>query len=187
MAVPRKDWQLLCSSCQQYGYVPCSMQYYTTKAMMGFKLQVSHMGQARYDLSQIPLQCGRWPLCRGRDGGLWWPTVSTDAHAYAWECNLYQKKGRSQESTNVPHQLVLPLEPFQKWGLDFVGPFKTPWHAEANHNFRYFKLEENIGAIVAKRFKNLGSDTNDIYHAVMSSSEFLTFYESSSMSSVGVS
>ena len=25
----------------------------------------------------------------------------------------------------MPHQLMLPLEPFQKWGLDFVGPF-TP-------------------------------------------------------------
>ena len=24
----------------------------------------------------------------------------------------------------MPHQPVLPLEPFQKWGLDFVGPFK---------------------------------------------------------------
>ena len=23
----------------------------------------------------------------------------------------------------MPHQPVLPLEPFQKWGLDFVGPF----------------------------------------------------------------
>ena len=26
----------------------------------------------------------------------------------------------------MPHHLVLPLEPFQKWGLDFVGPFKPP-------------------------------------------------------------
>jgi hypothetical protein len=24
----------------------------------------------------------------------------------------------------MPHQPVLPLEPFQKWGLDFIGPFK---------------------------------------------------------------
>jgi hypothetical protein len=24
----------------------------------------------------------------------------------------------------MPHQPVLPLEPFQKWGIDFVGPFK---------------------------------------------------------------
>ena len=23
----------------------------------------------------------------------------------------------------MPHQPVLPLDPFQKWGLDFVGPF----------------------------------------------------------------
>ena len=26
----------------------------------------------------------------------------------------------------MPHYPVLPLEPFQKWGLDFVGPFKPP-------------------------------------------------------------
>ena len=26
----------------------------------------------------------------------------------------------------MPHHPVLPLEPFQKWGLDFVGPFKPP-------------------------------------------------------------
>ena len=24
----------------------------------------------------------------------------------------------------MPHQPILRLEPFQKWGLDFVGPFK---------------------------------------------------------------
>ena len=24
----------------------------------------------------------------------------------------------------MPHQPILPLEPFQQWGLDFVGPFK---------------------------------------------------------------
>ena len=24
----------------------------------------------------------------------------------------------------MPHQPILPLEPFQKWGLDFVRPFK---------------------------------------------------------------
>ena len=26
----------------------------------------------------------------------------------------------------MPHQPILPLDPFQKWGLDFVGPFKPP-------------------------------------------------------------
>ena len=27
------------------------------------------------------------------------------------------------KQARMPHQPVLPLEPFQKWGLDFVGPF----------------------------------------------------------------
>ena len=26
----------------------------------------------------------------------------------------------------MPHQLVLLLDPFRKWGLDFIGPFKPP-------------------------------------------------------------
>ena len=26
----------------------------------------------------------------------------------------------------MPHQPILPLDPFQKWGLDFVGPFTPP-------------------------------------------------------------
>ena len=26
----------------------------------------------------------------------------------------------------MPHHSILSLEPFQKWGLDFVGPFKPP-------------------------------------------------------------
>jgi hypothetical protein len=57
--------------------------------------------------------------------GLWWPTVLRDAHLFAKECDLCQRTGQPQESAQVPHQPVLPLEPFQKWGLDFVGPFNS--------------------------------------------------------------
>jgi hypothetical protein len=56
--------------------------------------------------------------------GLWWPTVLRDAHLFAKECDLCQRTGQPQESSWMPHQPVLPLEPFQKWGVDFVGPFK---------------------------------------------------------------
>ena len=33
----------------------------------------------------------------------------------------------------MPHQPILPLEPFQKWGLDFVEPFKPPATRKGNH------------------------------------------------------
>ena len=35
--------------------------------------------------------------------------------------------GQPNERDHMPHQPILQaLEPFQKWGLDFVGPFKPP-------------------------------------------------------------
>jgi hypothetical protein len=34
----------------------------------------------------------------------------------------------------MPHQPVLPLEPFQKWGLDFVSPF-NPAAAETGNRY----------------------------------------------------
>ena len=34
----------------------------------------------------------------------------------------------------MPHQPVLPLEPIQKWGLDFVGPF-TPTEAHTGNKY----------------------------------------------------
>ena len=34
--------------------------------------------------------------------------------------------GQLNERDHMPHQPILPLESFKKWGLDFVGPFKPP-------------------------------------------------------------
>ena len=56
--------------------------------------------------------------------GLWWPTTLKDAIKYGKECDLYQRLGQRTEHARMPHHPVLPLEPFQKWGLDFVEPFK---------------------------------------------------------------
>jgi hypothetical protein len=54
--------------------------------------------------------------------GLWWLTVLQDAYLFAKECDLCQRTGQPQESARMPHQPDLPLEPFQKWGLNFIGP-----------------------------------------------------------------
>ena len=47
-----------------------------------------------------------------------------DAVNYCRKCDLCQRMGQPTEKDRIPFQPVLPLEPFQKWGLDFVGPFK---------------------------------------------------------------
>ena len=40
--------------------------------------------------------------------------------------------GQPTEKDRMPFQPVLPLEPFQKWGLDFVGPFKPATATTSN-------------------------------------------------------
>ena len=66
--------------------------------------------------------------------GLWWLTTQKDAYKYCKQCDLCQRMGQPTEVARMPHQPVLPLEPFQKWGLDFVGPF-TPATARTGNKY----------------------------------------------------
>ena len=66
--------------------------------------------------------------------GLWWRTTQKDAYEYCKQCDLCQRMGQPTEVARMPHQPVLPLDPFQKWGLDFVGPF-TPATAHTGNKY----------------------------------------------------
>ena len=52
--------------------------------------------------------------------------MKKDAHEFCKQCHLYQRMGQPNERDRMPHQPILHMEPFQKWRLDFVGPFKPP-------------------------------------------------------------
>lgn len=56
--------------------------------------------------------------------GLGWPTVLKDAHDFAKHCIQCQREGKPTDADRMSHQPILPLEPFQKWGMDFIGPIK---------------------------------------------------------------
>ena len=66
--------------------------------------------------------------------GLWWPTTQKDAHTYCRQCDLCQWMGQPTEQARMPHQPVLPLDPFQKWDLNFIGPF-TPVAAHTRNKY----------------------------------------------------
>ena len=38
-------------------------------------------------------------------------------------CNMCLRTGQPAQDAKMPHNQILPLEPFQKWGLSFMGPF----------------------------------------------------------------
>ena len=53
-----------------------------------------------------------------------WPMVADYFAEYFWQCNPCQRTDQLIEWDRMSHQPVLPLEPFDKWGLNFVRPFK---------------------------------------------------------------
>ena len=87
--------------------------------------------QKTCDIARGTLWYSRQTLRKGNNGrkvwkrSLWWPTTLKDAVRYSKECDLCQRLGQPTEQAQMPHHPVFPLELFQKWGLDFVRPFKT--------------------------------------------------------------
>jgi hypothetical protein len=53
--------------------------------------------------------------------GYYWPTLFEDAHEYVKRCDACQRYARNDLRMELPLQISLPLVPFEKWGIDYVG------------------------------------------------------------------
>jgi len=60
--------------------------------------------------------------------GYYWPSIFRDARDYVQRCDTYQQMGQPGKSDEIPLQPQIVLEPFEKWAIDFVGPFNPPSH-----------------------------------------------------------
>ena len=55
---------------------------------------------------------------------LWWPTMNKDTHFFTKQCDLCQRMGQPTDMDRMPIFPIMPMQPFTKWGLDFIGPIK---------------------------------------------------------------
>ena len=56
--------------------------------------------------------------------GYFWPTLFKDLHAYVRKCDACQRYAQNDLRMEMPLHLSLPLVPFEKWGIGYVGPIR---------------------------------------------------------------
>jgi hypothetical protein len=53
--------------------------------------------------------------------GYFWPTLFADAEDHAKKCDACQRYARNDLHMNLPLNPSLPLAPFEKWSIDYIG------------------------------------------------------------------
>ena len=59
---------------------------------------------------------------RIRLAGYWWPSLIWDVKNYMGSCDQCQRTGAPGFRNHWPLTPIVPLVPFEKWGIDFIGP-----------------------------------------------------------------
>eukprot|EP00253_Pinus_taeda_P027379 PITA_27379 len=56
----------------------------------------------------------------------YWPTLHQDVKKYISQCDWCQRMGKPTPRDEMPLQPQVTFDPFNKWGMGFIGPIKPP-------------------------------------------------------------
>jgi hypothetical protein len=63
--------------------------------------------------------------------GYYWPSIFRDAKKYVQTYDSCQRMGKPGQADEMPLKAQVVAEPFERWALDFVGPFNPKSNQKA--------------------------------------------------------
>ena len=91
---------------------------------------------------------------RIRKVGNWWPYINRDVKAFVGRCDQCQRTGAPSFRTHRPLTPIIPLTPFENWGINFIGPI-DPMSAR---KCRYIILATNYATKWVEARANVKND-----------------------------
>ena len=73
---------------------------------------------------------GERTVAKVLQSGFYWPTLFKDAHKYVQHYNNCQRIGGISKRHEMPLNIILEVEAFDCWGIDFVGPLPSSFSNE---------------------------------------------------------
>lgn len=89
--------------------------------------------------------------------GFFWPTAFKDCHNFVKSCDKCQRTGSISKKNEMPLNIILEVEPFDCWAIDFMGPF--PW----SYSNLYISVSVDY---VTKWVEAIASTANDAHTVV---------------------
>ena len=83
--------------------------------------EVSKILEACHDSACGGHFAGRLTAQKALRAGYFWPTMFQDAHDYVKRCDACQRYAKNDLHMAMPLHVSLPLAPFEKWGIDYIG------------------------------------------------------------------
>ena len=59
--------------------------------------------------------------------GFYWPSLFKDVHAFVMTCDKCPRMGNISHRNAMPLKTILEVEPFDVWGIDYMGPILSSY------------------------------------------------------------
>ena len=69
--------------------------------------------------------CGERTAAKILHSGFWWPTIFKDCQEFVRRCYKCQRTCNISKRNEMPLTGIIEIEPFDCWGIDFMGPSLT--------------------------------------------------------------